>query len=656
MACSHGCAKNDKSSSRYRWAPLDVQSYVPNKISHQKDASRARAKGNARSETKSPIQRVSTSEFISAVAGIWDHVADPAVFYSDESLKYHNIHQKENIICYVDRQRNHKPATAKSESFCYGPKSLSSSSSAVRSNFEELKWIKKQLLLPACNRYVGHSFISKHVWLSGFHPHVGNDKMSWRMTPTVKAKLYERINENSALEDLKDVTDHSSIGKGKKTPVQISASQDKGNYVIAECNDTSSDHSLNTVEKDLQIQGSHCSTYSLMPMTIRKEAVVGLRNYDSNLHLGYNFDFLTSTDCTCGQCQQAIRVVSSSPTEVSEVLSIPSDHNIHKNDKSFPRELLYEQQSTLNDWITVQDKLKKVFAKNRHAIAGALAGIMVSLCLHPVDTVKTIIQADGMVQKSAYCTLKRIISEKGLSGLYRGIAANIASSAPISAIYTFTYESVKGTLLPILPKEYHSFAHCIAGGCSSIATSFVFTPSERIKQQMQVGSQYQNCWNAFVGCLEKGGLPSLYAGWRAVLCRNIPHSIIKFYTYESLKQLSAKPEGGLSTSQTLLCGGLAGSTAALFTTPFDVVKTKLQTQAPGTLWKYNGVGHALQEIARQEGLQGLYRGLTPRLAMYVSQGAIFFASYEFLKAVFALEAPQLPAQVIHNKQRPDNST
>ncbi|GJV93244.1 myosin heavy chain-related protein [Tanacetum coccineum] len=39
-----------------------------------------------------------------------------------------------------------------------------------------------------------------------------------------------------------------------------------------------------------------------------------------------------------------------------------------------------------------------------------------------------------------------------LSGLYHGIARNIASSAPISAIYTFSYESVKGVLLPPFSK------------------------------------------------------------------------------------------------------------------------------------------------------------------------------------------------------------
>lgn len=35
------------------------------------------------------------------------------------------------------------------------------------------------------------------------------------------------------------------------------------------------------------------------------------------------------------------------------------------------------------------------------------------------------------------------------------------------------------------------------------------------------------CRNALVGIVKTGGLPSLYAGWAAVLCRNVPHSVIK---------------------------------------------------------------------------------------------------------------------------------
>lgn len=283
------------------------------------------------------------------------------------------------------------------------------------------------------------------------------------------------------------------------------------------------------------------------------------------------------------------------------------------------------------------------FAKHGHAFAGALAGVSVSLCLHPLDTVKTMIQSCRFQDKSLCYTGRSIISERGVSGLYRGIASNIASSAPISALYTFTYESVKGALLPVFPKEYCSLAHCVAGGSASVATSFIFTPSERIKQQMQVSSHYRNCWTALVGIIQKGGLLSLYAGWSAVLCRNIPHSIIKFYVYENMKRMvlpSIGPCGQAAqptTLQTLVCGGLAGSAAAFFTTPFDVVKTRLQTQIPGSKTQHPSVYQALQSIRKREGPRGLYRGLIPRLVMYMSQGAIFFASYEFYKSILSLE-------------------
>lgn len=289
------------------------------------------------------------------------------------------------------------------------------------------------------------------------------------------------------------------------------------------------------------------------------------------------------------------------------------------------------------------------------ALAGALAGTCVSLCLHPVDTVKTVIQAQSFGQRSVIHNLFAIISDRGISGLYRGLGSNLASSAPISAIYTFTYESVKASLLPHLPKEYHALAHCTAGGCASIATSFIFTPSECVKQRMQVGSLYRNSWLAFLGILRNGGLPVLYSGWGAVLCRNVPQSVIKFYTYEGLKHyaLTGHPVGTpLSTWQTLAFGGLAGSTAALFTTPFDVIKTRLQTQVPGSIMYQKGVLQAFRHIASSEGLGALYRGLIPRLVIYVSQGALFFTSYEFFKQVLAVEVKKLSFHRVQSCSQP----
>jgi hypothetical protein len=42
----------------------------------------------------------------------------------------------------------------------------------------------------------------------------------------------------------------------------------------------------------------------------------------------------------------------------------------------------------------------------------------------------------------------------GLKGLYRGLGSNLTSSAPISAIYTLTYEAVKAGLLRHIPEVW----------------------------------------------------------------------------------------------------------------------------------------------------------------------------------------------------------
>ena len=118
----------------------------------------------------------------------------------------------------------------------------------------------------------------------------------------------------------------------------------------------------------------------------------------------------------------------------------------------------------------------------------------------------------------------------------------------------------------------------------------------------------------------------------------------------------ARP-GTLPPAWNLLVGACEGSTAAIFTTPFDLVKTRLQTEsaylaanpaaASGGV-RYRGVAHVLSTIVREEGIRGLYRGIGPRLVIYCSQGAIFFGCYELCKALFeanaaTLAAPNAPA-------------
>ncbi|KAJ9555283.1 hypothetical protein OSB04_009897 [Centaurea solstitialis] len=298
------------------------------------------------------------------------------------------------------------------------------------------------------------------------------------------------------------------------------------------------------------------------------------------------------------------------------------------------RKFVKEERSPMHIFSLTPYKLH-MDSQSKTCFCRSICWYICQLCLHPVDTIKTSFSLAVLIKDHSVYRFIRTLP---------WICKQYCFFAPISAIYTFSYESVKGALLPLFTKEYQSLAHCVAGGCASVATSFVFTPSERIKQQMQVGSHYTavgNISNALLGIVGKGGFSSLYNGWGAVLCRNVPHSIIKFYTYESLKNIMLSSHEAHAQPTTyqwfLLCGGVAASSAALFTTPFDVVKTRLQTQVPGSVNRYHGVFNTLKDISQHEGLKGLYRGLSPRLAMYMTQGALFFASYESFKRLFSTE-------------------
>ena len=87
-----------------------------------------------------------------------------------------------------------------------------------------------------------------------------------------------------------------------------------------------------------------------------------------------------------------------------------------------------------------------------------------------------------------------------------------------------------------------------------------------------------------------------------------------------------------------LAGAGAGAIAATIVCPLDVLKTRLQvsTLAAETGNAYVSTTQSLANIARTEGIVGLYRGLTPTIVALLPNWAVYFTVYESLK--HAMEA------------------
>ncbi|CAG8737787.1 6629_t:CDS:2, partial [Racocetra fulgida] len=103
-------------------------------------------------------------------------------------------------------------------------------------------------------------------------------------------------------------------------------------------------------------------------------------------------------------------------------------------------------------------------------------------------------------------------------------------------------------------------------------------------------------------------------------------------TFNTLK-LIARKEGliglyrGVSPN---LAGSAASAITVFMTNPFWVVKTRMCVTSRKDPDAYKGLIDGLYQIAKYEGIRGLYKGLVPGL-LGVSNGAVHFMFYEEMK-------------------------
>lgn len=281
-------------------------------------------------------------------------------------------------------------------------------------------------------------------------------------------------------------------------------------------------------------------------------------------------------------------------------------------------------------------------------IAGGAGGICAVVSGHPLDLIKVRLQtmpppAPGqppMFTGTVDC-FKKTLTNEGVRGLYKGMAAPIVGVAPIFALSFFGF-SVGKKLVSGVKKDPDAelslpelFA---AGGVAGVLSTVIMAPGERIKclLQIQKGAK-DKLYDGPVDCAKKlyreGGIRSIYKGTVLTLARDIPASGMYFAGYEGIKKVltpAGKDPSELSIASVLVAGGVAGMLNWGVAICPDVLKSRFQTAPAG---KYSGTMDVFRDVMKTDGIRGMYKGFTPVMLRAFPANACCFLGYEGAKKV-----------------------
>ncbi|KAJ5663747.1 hypothetical protein N7507_004478 [Penicillium longicatenatum] len=300
--------------------------------------------------------------------------------------------------------------------------------------------------------------------------------------------------------------------------------------------------------------------------------------------------------------------------------------------------------------MTGQDGLSSSFVET---VAGFTAGVVSTLCLHPLDLVKTRLQVDrnatSRLGTSLYIVRDISRYEGGFAAFYRGLAPNLIGNSTSWALYFLFYGSLKNGISIYRGNSWAltSFDYFLASGTAGALTSLLTNPIWVIKTRMlSTGSQSPGAYASFTSGIRHiyrtEGIPGFYRGLVPALF-GVSHGALQFMAYDRLKvlrshppqkfpPLSEDPENKarkLDNVDFLALSSLSKLFAGCATYPYQVIRSRLQTYEAHLL--YRGATDAIMQVWAREGISGFYKGLGPNLLRVLPSTWVTFLVYENMK-------------------------
>ncbi|CAO3639551.1 unnamed protein product [Cunninghamella blakesleeana] len=292
--------------------------------------------------------------------------------------------------------------------------------------------------------------------------------------------------------------------------------------------------------------------------------------------------------------------------------------------------------------------------------AGAISGMVACITLQPFDLIKTRLQQEHQQRldlareaklkriivsphnSTIYSTIRAVVKNNGITGLWRGTVPTILRNVPGSAMYFYALAQTRETLArtrhiwqPLISKNSNSleqkqWENLVSGMFARGGVGYIMMPVTVLKVRYESNLyNYKTLSEAFTSIIKHDGIRGLFAGYGATFIRDAPFAGIYLFFYENCKKkanvwTTANNYNVASYAINLSSGVIAGLTASVITHPFDMLKTRMQLKP--TVYKH--VLQAAKKVLKEEGAKGFFDGISVRILRKPLSSAISWTIYE----------------------------
>jgi len=287
---------------------------------------------------------------------------------------------------------------------------------------------------------------------------------------------------------------------------------------------------------------------------------------------------------------------------------------------------------------------------------GGSAACVASCIIHPIDLAKVRMQLYGSSNPgkpipSFPSIITGLIRNEGILSIYKGLDAAIGrqmvyGTARIGLHRSFSDALVKrndGKPIGFLMKSLSGMASGSVAVC--IGTPFDIALVRLQSDSMAPASErrnFKNVFDALIRTSREEGIGALYKGILPNMLRGMAMNVGMLACYDQAKEtvahfLNDPMIDGPSLPTKLGSSAISGFTAALFSLPFDLIKSRLMAQKPDALtgkYPYNGIIDCVIKTGTKEGPLGFFSGFSAYYTRCAPHAMIILLSIETITQTY----------------------